>query len=165
MDLDNKIWLTAKGGYKIPYNASRPLRRLKEAKNPGEIQVIFSELWDNLHHQGDVGTASYLAVPHLVSICIDKNSLDWNYIGLCVLIENCRLSDQNPDLPEEYQDLYIDSLDRFEKYLLANFKNLTDRTGLRLTLSLFATLNGQPGLGKAIEILDEDAVSGFLEEY
>ena len=165
MDLENSIWPTLAGGYKIPYNASRPLRKLKDATQKEEFDNIFSELWDNLHHQGDVGLASYLSVPQLVSICMEKKSLDWNFIGLCVLIENCRIEKHNPELPGEYQDLYFDSLTQFERYLLLNFKNITDRTSLRLTLALFATLNGQPGLGRAIENLDEDVLPGFLEEY
>jgi len=94
---------------------------------------------------------------------MEKNSFDWNYIGLCVVIENCRLDKQNPELPEEFQDLYFDSLSRFEKYLLLNFKNISDRNSIRLALSLFATLNGQPELGKAIELLDEDLLTEFLE--
>ena len=165
MDLDDRIWSTAAGGYKIPYNASRALRKLKAAINPEEWRPIFEELWENLHHQGDVGLASYLAIPQLVSICIEKNSTDWNFIGLCVAIENCRLNDKNPELPPEYQDFYFDSLTRFEKYLLAKFKNISDRTALRLSLSLFAVLNGQPDLSKAIQVLDEDVLPEFLDKY
>ena len=165
MDLDNSIWATLKGGYNIPYNASRPLKKLRDAVKPPESQAVFKELWDNLHHQGDVGLASYLAIPQLVTICMDKGSFDWNYTGLCVLIENCRLNKHNPELPDEYQAIYFDSLAKFEKYLLLNFKNIPDREGLRLALSLFATLNGQPELGKAIEILDDDELAKFLKAY
>ena len=78
MDLDNRSWTTLQGGYKIPHNASKPLKQLRDASRQEEFESIFAELWDNLHHQGDVGTASYLAVPQLVSICITKKSLNWN---------------------------------------------------------------------------------------
>ena len=165
MDLDNKIWATLNGGYKIPYNASRPLKKLRDTTQQEDLEVIFTELWDNLHHQGDVGIASYVAVPQLVSICINKKSLDWNFIGLCLLIENCRLEKHNPELPSEYQDAYFQSLNEFERYLLLNFKGITDQIALRLTLALFATVNGQPGLGRAIEILDEDLLPEFLQQY
>ncbi|HET9431599.1 MAG TPA: hypothetical protein VFO70_10510 [Chitinophagaceae bacterium] len=165
MDLDNRIWSTLEGGYRIPYNASRPLRKLKDAARQDEMDKIFTELWDNLHHQGDVGLASYLAVTQLTSICMTKRSLGWNFIGLCVVIENCRIEGNNPELPKEFQDAYFDSLTQFERYLLLHFKDITDRTALRLTLALFATLNGQPGLGKAIEILDEEVLPEFLGEY
>lgn len=165
MDLDNKIWATLQGGYKLPYNASKPLKKLKESTRPEEFTAIFKELWDNLHHQGDVGIASYLAVPQLVSICINKKSLDWNFIGLCVLIENCRLQEQNPKLPKEYQDHYFESLTQFERYLLLHFKSITDQVALRLSLALFATVNGQPGLGRAIELLDEDFLAEFHKQH
>ena len=165
MDLDNRIWATLQGGYKIPYNASRPLKKLRDATRQEEFAIIFNELWDNLHHQGDVGVASYLSIPQLVSICINKKSLDWNFIGLCVLIENCRLDEHNPELPKEYQDVYFEALSQFERYLLLNFKSITDQTALRLTLGLFATVNGQSGLGRAIEILDEDMLPEFLEQH
>ena len=155
IDLDDRIWASLKGGYKIPYNASQPLKKLRDTNNPKETETLFKELWDNLHHQGDVGLASYLSVPQLVSICIDKNSLDWNFIGLCVLIENCRLNEKNPPIPEEYQEQYFESLTAFERYLLANFKNITSRNGVQRALALFATLNGQPELGRAIELFSE----------
>jgi hypothetical protein len=112
-----------------------------------------------------VGLASYLAIPHLIDICIESKSLDWNFIGLCVTIENCRINGKNPEIPSQYDDLYFGSLTKFEKYLLANFKNINDRTAFRLTLALFATVNGQPRLGKAIEILDDDVVDDFLSKY
>jgi hypothetical protein len=164
MELDDKIWSKLEGGYKYPYNASSALRKLKVATRPGEFTAPFADLWENLHHQGDVGLASYLAVPQLVSICIEKRSLDWNFIGLCVVIENCRLTGNNPELPPEFESLYFDSLASFEKYLLHNFKNLHDRDALRLSLALFAILNGQPELGKVIEMLEDDEISAFLED-
>lgn len=165
MDLDNKTWATLSGGYKIPYNASNPLKKLRDTNRHDEIKAIFNELWDNLHHQGDVGSASYLAVTQLVPICITKKSLDWNFIGLCLLIEHCRLKEHNPEVPSEFQNVYFQSLADLERYLLLNFKSITDQTALRLTLALFATLSGQPGLGRAIESLDEDLLPEFLNQY
>lgn len=165
MDLDNIIWRKLQGGYKMVYDASRPLKKLKTADRKDEMNAIFDELWENLHHQGDVGTASYLAVPHLVKICIEKKSLDWNFIGLCVLIENSRLQEHNPELPDEFQDIYFEGLSRLENYLLLNFKNITDQNSIRLTLALFATINGLPNLGQAIELMDEDVLTDFLKQF
>jgi hypothetical protein len=165
MELDDRNWGLLEGGYRIPYDVSKPLRKLKNTTNANERREIFDELWGNLHHEGNVGLASYLAVPHLVDICIESKSLDWNFIGLCVKIENCRLNGENPELPNQYDDFYFSSLTKFEKYLSGNFKNINDRTAFRLTLSLLATVNGQPRLGKAIENLDEDTVDEFLSHY
>lgn len=165
MDLDNKIWQTLDGGYKIPFDASVPLKKLQSTNDQKIIADIFADLWDNLHHQGDIGLASYLALPQLVTICIDKKSLDWNFVGLSVLIEHCRQTKHNPKLPDEFKNEYFEALKKLEQYLLTNFKNIKDPTTLRLTLALFATVNGQVELGKAIENLDEDTVKDFLEQF
>lgn len=165
MDLDNKIWSTINGGYKIPFDASIPLKQLRSTTDQKIIFDLFADLWDNLHHQGDVGLASYLAVPQLVTICIDKKSFDWNFVGLCVVIEHCRQAEHNPKLPTEYNDIYFNALKKLEQYLLDNFKSIKDPTTLRLTLSLFATLNGQADLGKAIENLDADVIQEFLGQF
>jgi hypothetical protein len=81
-----------------------------------------------------------------------------------VTIENCRIKGANPELPRQYDEIYFGSLSKFERYLLDNLKNISDRTGFRLALSLLATVNGQPRLGKAIENLDEDVLDEFLAQ-
>lgn len=55
IDLDDDIWHRAEGGYKIQYDASVPLKELEETDEPSNRAAIFDELWNELHHQGDVG--------------------------------------------------------------------------------------------------------------
>ena len=50
MELDDRNWGLFEGGYRIPYDASRPLRKLRDAVNSKERQEIFDELWENLYH-------------------------------------------------------------------------------------------------------------------
>ena len=103
MELDDRAWGLLNGGYRIPYDASKPLKKLKGILSQKERREIFNELWENLHHEGNVGLASYLAIPHLIDICIENKSLDRNFIGLCVTIENCRTSKgENPEIPSQY---------------------------------------------------------------
>ena len=165
MDLENKIWKSLEGGYKIPYDASIPLKRLQVTSDPVLINEILDDFWDNLHHQGDVGLASYLALPHLVEICSKKYNLGWSFIGLCLIIENQRHFETNPKLPVEFENYYFNGLKKMESYLLVNFKNITDPTAQRLALAFLATVNGQIKLGKAIEQLDDDILDEFLEQY
>lgn len=82
-----------------------------------------------------------------------------------MLIEHCRLSSDNPVLPKELEHDYFESLKKLEQYLLTNFKTIQDETALRETLSLFATLNGQRDLGKAIQLLDDDMLKEFLGKF
>ena len=81
LPLDDPKWKSLRGGYKIPYDPTSALRHLYAGKNP---DVAWSELWNELHHQGDVGEASYASVPHLVKIQKDHGDLDWNaYAAAC----------------------------------------------------------------------------------
>ena len=52
----------------MPYDASIALKKLEAVESNKEIDEIFKELWNELHHQGNVGEASYAAVTALVDI-------------------------------------------------------------------------------------------------
>lgn len=158
MNLNSETWSTLAGGYHTPYNASVPLKQLQSSNDRGTIEKILTELWDNLHHQGDVGLASYLALPHLVTICMNKRSIDPNFIGLCTIIELCRHSKQNPELPDEYKEEYQRALNEFATYLHSNYNSIQDQVTLRLALSFLATAKGQWELGRAIMSLEEDTI-------
>lgn len=165
MDIENVIWKDLPGVYNIPYDVSIPLNTLRGTDNPEIVQSVFHELWDDLHHQGDIGIASYYVVPKLIEICIDKQSLDWNYIGLCVLIEHCRYSKTNPVLPKEIEDYYFGPLHKLEDYLLVNFKRIIEKTALQLTLAFFSTMKRQRELGIVIAKLDESIIAELIEKY
>lgn len=165
MNLDDLIWSEVEGGYRILYNPSTVLKQLEFAKDAETSANCFHELWEELHHQGDVGLASYFSVPQLIRICIEKHSLDWNYVGLCVVIENCRRRGNNPKLPSDFDRSYLAALSDFADYLLMNFRNIKDHDTSRLALALFAIVSGQADLGKALELLDEGALAELLERY
>jgi hypothetical protein len=52
--------------------------------------LIFEELWNELHHQNDVGEASYAAVPYLLEFARKSEKLDWNVFALISTIELSR---------------------------------------------------------------------------
>lgn len=109
--LDDNKWKELPGGYHIPYDASLPLKKLEQATTVEEIETIFTELWDELHHQGDVDLASYYAVPHIIRIAKEKKLYNWNVFGLVATIEVERHSN-NPQLPEEYEAAYLHSIQK-----------------------------------------------------
>ncbi len=91
--LDDPRWSTLRGGYRAPYDASLPLAALERGEDG------WNDLWDGLHHQGDVGEASYAAVPHLVRIASGWPTRDWNVYSLVSLIEVERHRRGNPPIP------------------------------------------------------------------
>ena len=167
MKLTDKRWQELNGGYKIPYDASIPLKQLEETNNLEIKDKIFKELWNELHHQGDVGIASYLAVPQLVRIGIKKKLFDWNLLGICSIIEQQRHLKSNPKLPLEFQDYYNKGLSDLKGFVIKNLNNDLDNTTSLLALSTIATCDGRIKLGEAImKMEDEDLLSEFLKfEY
>jgi hypothetical protein len=99
LELDDSRWAELEGGYRGSlYDASVALSRLKNANTSVEVTAIYQILWDELHHQGDVGLASYYAVPHMVSAAKSTQIIDYNVLGLVSLIEIQRHKN-NPVIP------------------------------------------------------------------
>ena len=165
MNLTDQIWKGLTGGYKVPYDASIPLRKLRQTNDQGTISKILAELWDELHHQGDVGIASYLAVPELARIGIEKRLFDSSLLGLCCVIEQQRHLGENPTLPTEFEDYYLLGLIDLKQFVLDNINGDLDDTTYIIALSTLATCTGRIRLGKAIlEMEDNDILEEFIEK-
>ncbi len=165
INLDEQIWKTLEAGYRIPYNVSIPLKELENTSNPKTVERIWSELWNELHHQGDVGIASYLAVPHLVRIAKLKDFYNWNFLGICCVIEQQRLLSNNPPLPEKYQEYYLSGLNNLKEFVIKNIARETDDITFRLALSTLALCSKQIKLSKVIINLDDYVMDEFLEQF
>lgn len=165
MTLDDPIWKDLEGGYRTEYDASVPLKRLENSITIEQTQEIFEELWDELHHQGDVGLASYLAVPQLIRIAKKKGLFEWNILGLCALIEQQRHLVNNPALPDQYKQYYTNGLSELRDYISATINKEANETTFRMACSALATCSGRIKLGKAIMELDEDVIDEFLEQF
>src|SRR5512134_849915 len=96
-----------KGGYRIPFDP-RPLFRRLESET--DIHRCWEELWQELYHQGDVGEASYAAVPHFIRIYQNRGKIDWNTYAIVSAIELARNVGNNPDVPLWLRQGYEDAI-------------------------------------------------------
>ncbi|RYD73410.1 MAG: hypothetical protein EOP53_20165 [Sphingobacteriales bacterium] len=166
MNLTDETWKKHEGGYRKLYDPSIPLRKLEKATNPRAIQKIFSELWNELHHQGDVGVASYLALPQLIRICKSKEIFDYNLLALCSVIEQQRHLGANPNLPIEFKEYYLQGLLELQTFVIANIEKELANSVYTVALATLATCSGRIKLGKAImELEDEEILDDFLEQF
>lgn len=166
LDLSDPRWATLEGGYRRTlYDASIALKKFELADNQQAINDIYQELWNELHHQGDVGLASYYSVPHLVRIAIKKQIVDYNILGLVSIIEIQRHKD-NPPLPNALKPNYnkaIEDLADLARLSMSQNWNLDLAT---TTLAAIALSKGQVKLANAIFSMDsEDVIDEFLESY
>ncbi|HNR18038.1 MAG TPA: hypothetical protein PKG90_15330 [Chitinophagaceae bacterium] len=160
--LDDSKWKELDGGYRMAYDASVPLKGLEQAITDEETDAVFAELWNELHHQGDVGLASYYAVPHFIRIAKEKNLYNWNVFGLIATIEIARHSN-NPTLPEELEPVYLHALQKELPELIT--KVIADKWDMTMTAAILSSLavsKGHIEMADAILKMEDEDLPGCV---
>nr|WP_246748589.1 hypothetical protein [Rhizobium setariae] len=119
------------------------LRRLET----GDVDAAWKELWNNLHHQGDVGTASYAAVPEIVRIAVELDFRDWNAYALVATIDECRLDDGNPELSPSAGMPYFAALTKLAEKGASEILASDDALLTRSILAVLAFAKGASHVG------------------
>lgn len=166
LHLTDKRWKDLEGGYRgTLYDASEALMQLEKADAIDVVNSIYKELWDELHHQGDVGLASYYAVPHLVRIAKETQLVDYNVLALVSLIE-IRRHKNNPALPKALSPQYVEAILGLESLAKIAMEKDWDLNIASSALAAIALAKNQLKLANAILNLDdEDVIDEFLEKY
>ena len=162
LSFDDTRWMTLKGGYHISYDPRPALLRLEDEKS---VAVAWKELWNELHHQGDIDNASYAAVPHLVRIYGTKPKIDWNFYAMVSIIELERHRKKNPPLPDWLADDYFRAWNELVKIALRDFPKTQADLDIRTILGVLAIAKKQLKLGALISTLDNDDISEILEDH
>jgi hypothetical protein len=157
MNLSDERWSQLEGGYRQPYDARPALRRL-EAGDASAWNV----LWEELHHQGDVGEASYAAVPELVRIYAARTRSDWNTYALASTIEAARLAGGNPPLPDWLAHSYKLAWTRLEAEAIADLPSARDDELVNGILAVLALAKGKATLAR-MAMLTEDERQEMLD--
>jgi hypothetical protein len=158
LPLTDPKWKTLHGGYGDVYDASVPLAQLEEGED------VWDELWEELHHQGDVGEASYAAVPHIVRITAAWPARGWQPYALLSTIEGQRYSKRNPPLPDWLTADYFHSWEQLLELAMRDVRTATDPLLLRSLLGTLAFARGAVPLGCLISAVSQDEIKELLEE-
>ena len=59
-------------------------------------EEMWTQLYDDLHYQGDITQISYAAVPHILEIERKAHKFNFNGFALIALIEHCRSTNEQP---------------------------------------------------------------------
>jgi hypothetical protein len=153
MDLDDPQWPRLLGGYRVPYDPRKAFIALERAE---DTDNAWKELWTELYHQGDVGEASYAAVPHLVRIHAARGIADWNTYALVATIEVARRDGHNPKLPANLRDAYEAA---WRELVKLGFRELMAAEEAALVASIIGAIaigKGQFTLGRLAVAFTED---------
>ncbi|MFB9242100.1 hypothetical protein [Massilia antarctica] len=159
LSLDDTGWKDLHGGYGVPYDVSVALRSMQGGND------VWEELWNELHHQGDIGDASYAAVPQLVRIAGMAGSRDWNFYSLLAIIEVDRHRKGNPPIPAWLQSSYDEAWVRAYQVAVMDLSSSTDSLTIRAILAVLALAKGEVKLGALLSGLDTSELDEWLEEH
>lgn len=152
-------WKTLTGGYRTPYDPRGAVLRLRT--NPLDSDA-WHELWNELYHQGNVGDASYAAVPLLVQAC-GAGLRDWNFFSLVSTVEVARHRKVNPELPTWLRSEYEASLNRAADLALNDLQSASELLVIRSALSVVALARGDLRMGTLLSVLDGSDIDEQLE--
>lgn len=126
-----------------------------------ESEPYFS-LWSALCHQGDVYSASYAAVPHIVEyLAANPNKATYDYFMLPICIEIARKKGNGPDITPELEWSYFSALRQLPALAAKVTPENASFTGV--LAATIAVANGEAALGEAILELTPDVLEEFLE--
>ena len=153
LGLDDDRWGNLMGGYRMKCDP-RPL--LAKLERRLDTETTWYALWDDLHHQGDVGEASYAAVPHLVRIYRNHDTPDWNTYAIVAIIELARDRGNNPALPEWLKDDYFSAIQELARIGAAEVLTAKNPEAFASILGIIAIAKGFRTYGKFLVDYSED---------
>jgi hypothetical protein len=139
LSLDDKRWENFARGYRTRFDPRPLLSKLESNK---DTTTAWHELWEGLHHQGDVGEASYAAVPHLVRIYRKRGVIDWNTYAIVAVIELARDGRKNPEVPKWLREEYLQAIRELAEVGAVEVLQTKSPEEIRAILSILAISAG-----------------------
>ena len=130
----------------------------------GRDEPWFS-LWSALAHQGDVYSASFAAVPHVVrALSIAPTKADSSFFQFPAWVEVCRQKTATP-VPEDLRQAYFDALAWLPSLVAAAADREWDDSTLACILSAIAAAKGYGAVAEAALELTPDVATEFMEFF
>jgi hypothetical protein len=139
------------------------LQQLKTLPAAGGEQEPWFSLWSALAHQGDVYSASFAAVQHVVSALASAPSVaDSTYFQFPAWVEICR-NRNNVRVPEDLAAAYFDALSQLPSLVAAAASRPWDASLLSCALSAIAAAKNEPAVAEAVLELSPETAKEFME--
>jgi hypothetical protein len=165
LSLDSPRWFELDHAYGAAGDIPRLLKQLENLPSSrGQDEPWFS-LWSALAHQGDVSSASFAAVPHVVkALTASPSTADYSYFQFPAWVEICRCKKQVP-IPSDLEAAYFGSLSQLPSLVAAASSRLWDADFLACALGAIAAAKNQPIVAEAALELSPETAKEFLQWF
>lgn len=165
ISLDSERWQSLNHAYGAASDIPSLLRRLENMPaSIGEDEPWFS-LWSALVHQGDVYSASFAAVPHVVA-AVEQNlsKASSSYFHFPAWVEICRYR-KNVHVPDDLMPDYKEALDKLPRVMALMPANVWNAELLACALAAIAASKGYHSVAEANLELTPNVADEFLEWF
>ena len=163
LSLDSDRWAELQHAYGSAADIPALLVELRRLpRSGGEAEPWFT-IWSALAHLGDVYSASFAAVPHVIeALAIDPPNADSAYFQFPAWVEICRVR-KSAAVPNDLRDAYFGSLNRLPTLAAAAAAVPWDDSRLACVLSAIAAARGHAEIAEVVLETSSDNAEGLLE--
>ena len=163
ISLDSPEWASLKHAYGSASELPPLLRQLETLpSSEGNAEPWFS-IWSALAHQGDVYSASFATVPHVVRVLATApTAASFVYFQFPAWVEICRQR-HKLEVPENLSVDYFEALKMLAGLVCAASVREWDSDFLRCALSAMAVSKGFVLIAEAVQELDDDTAELLLK--
>lgn len=160
--LDDPRWSELQHAYGAAADIPGLLKQLTDLPSSEDDKEPWFSIWSALAHQGDVYSASFAAVPHVIeALASAPLTADFSYFQFPAWVEVCRTKN-GVSVPEDIASAYFESLSRLPALVAAAAARQWDEGFLRCALSAVAAAKGQPAVAEAILELSPEVAGEFM---
>jgi hypothetical protein len=161
MDWTDERWADLKGGYRVVFDPRPLLLRLMYTPY---ADPLWHEFIGELYHQGDVGEASYAALPELAKLIPEGSPIPWQLVALVAWIENARTASGNPALPEWLEESYFKAIESLAHRCLRELSKSTTSYQTSAMLAIIALWKALRVYARALIANSEDELAEILPD-
>lgn len=163
LPLDSPRWLELEHAYGQAEDIPSLLRQLDTLPPSSGEDAPWFLLWSELAHQGDVYSASFAAVPHVVRVLARAPmQADAGYFQFPAWVEICRQR-RGIELPPDLQAPYLAALAALPGLVAAASQGRWDDEFLSCALAAVAAAKGSVDVAEALLALSPATARAFLD--
>lgn len=162
LSLESPRWGELEHAYGSAQDIPQLLRQLNTLPSShGKAEPWFS-LWSALAHQGDVYSATFAAVPHVVNALAScPAKADQSYFQFPAWVEICRAKNE-VEVPVELRTPYLEAIAKLPGLAAQVSGDPLEPSFLACTLAAVAVANGQPAMAEAALELTPEIAQEFM---
>jgi len=163
--LESPQWDDLRHAYGAAGDIPPLLRRLTSFPTSQGRAEPWHSLWSALCHQGDVYSASFAAVPHIVEILSTApHRAGFDFFLLPTAVEIAR-AEKGVVIADQLNAAYSQALSKLPALATAVLQPTCDRNLCQSALAACAVVAGQTELARLLVDLDSDDIGEVLEWY